>query len=664
MTNEPESPAVRLDLELKPFLTDLKDFHDERRKWDELIRRETPIYLPPEITDTEPVEYQSAILEKDLGDHVEILRMNPTRFDILCYDDSDEAKKVERRVLLWMAHEWVEMNRGRWWDTAVAEGQTRHGIKNMWLRWKPYKETDGRGLKEEKGIRKRKNAFHWSNTNLYGCFWAENDEYGQPEADVFYYRYTVPIYESGLTKDFQDNGETTTKRITLNNLGKIGWMGLDEEPDTSKGSKKVTVTVKDYRDPKGAMCSLPGCNHPQRKIAIYVNLEKKDRESEFVEEYDSPFRGCSFYPIGGRIFHHETNLHYKYRPLMLAEYQEQNHGNFLKTLAATQVRQAYGDQDVYARLSSVTAENASFVRNSEGGFKGSFDLKASSGPGQIPLLPDLDRFPKSIDPHLQTLINDHERRMGEFRPNRFLTGNANTEASNATGTAFLQQAQQAGMPYNGFLGNSDEAIKRAFEEIKHAICFMSKDDPEGVETRYYGSITGNEVTARYSGQPGELVWVSAKDFEEYDFDFLIKTESQTLAEQGARWLQEKDMYFTGVSTPEELLKAAGKFDIAGQLERLYAYRVRSSLMPIELEMAKEYQLFRSSAVTGIDFKAFMERIVGQPGDQSSAQQVSSGSTGTVAGLAGNDNMGRAQEQIEMSASQAQPQLRGGGVPVG
>jgi len=658
-----EAPAaIRLDLELKTLQTDLKDFHSERKTWDELVRREIPIYLPPEITDTEPVEYQSAILEKDIGDHIEILRMNPTKFDILCYDDTKPAKEVERRVLLWMAHEWVEMNRGRWWDTMVAEGQVRHGIKFPWLRWRKYTEGEDRGLKKEPGIRKRKNAFYWNNTNLFGCFWAENDEQGKPEADVFYYRYTVPIYESGLTKE--EDGKT--KKIGLDELGKIGWMGMDEEPETTKGNKKVTVTIKDYRDPKGTMCPLPYCNHVQRRIATYVNLEKGDRESQMVEDMESPFRGCSFFLIGGRILHHETNLHFKYRPLMLPEYQEQHHGNYLKTLMATQTRQAYGDQDVYAKLSSVTAENQSFVRNAEGGFQGTFDMKASTGPGKIPLLPDLDRFPKNIDPHLQTLLGDHERRMGEFRPNRFLTGNANTEASNATGTAFLQQAQQAGMPYNGLLGNSDEAIKLCFEELRHAICFMAKDDPEGVETRYYGSLTGNEVTRRYKGKPGELVYVTAKDFEDYDFDFLIQTESETLAEQGARWLQMKDQYFTGVRTPEELIESAGVFDVEGQKKALYRSRIRSSLLPIELEMAKEYQLFRASAVTGIDWNGFLQRMAGQQaagGDQSAVSEMASSNTGTINGLPGNDNMGRAAEQVEIAANQAQPQLTGGSRPV-
>lgn len=653
----PESPAVNLETEIKPLIKDLDDFHKERKNWDELVRREIPIELPPEQTDSEPVEYQSAVLEKDIGDHIEILRMNPTRFDIICYDDSKPAKEVERRVLLWMAHEWVELNRGRWWDTMVAEGQVRHGIKMPWLRWKPYSESDGVGMKKEDGIRKRKNAFRWSNTNLQGCYWAENDEYGQPEADVFFYRYTAPIYECGLTKD--EDGETKKLTFLEDGVNKLGWVGLDEDIDSKAGSKQVQVTIKDYRD-VGKKCELPGCDHPQRRIAVYVNLPKKDKEAELVEDLESPFPGCSFFLIGGRILHSETNLHHKYRPLMLSEYQEQHHQNYLLTTLATQSREAYGDQDVYAKLSSITAENANFVRNAEGGPVNSFDMKASTGPGKIPLLPDLDRFPKSIDPHLLNLINISDARMSEYRPNRFLTGNAGKEASNATGTAFLQQSQQAGMPYNGLLGNSDESIKKCFEYIRHAIRFLAKDDPAGVETRYYGALTGNETTARYSGKEGEVVWVSAKDFEEYDFDFVINTESTTMAEQGARWQMEKDKFLSGVTTPEQLIRdGAGIFDVQGQLEDLYAYRIRSSLIPVELELAKQYQLFLSSSMTGINFEAFLQQVAGQ--QQQQAQETSA--EGSLVGLPGNDNMGRAAEQLNVAAQQGQPQLNGGSSPV-
>ena len=127
--------AQDLKAELGKLETRFSLFHSQRKVWDEAVRREIPAELPPEITNTEPVDYQSAILEKWVYDHVEVLRMNPTRFDINCLDTSDAARKAERMVLLSMARNWVQMDEKRWWDAAVGEGQVRHGVKVMWLRY-------------------------------------------------------------------------------------------------------------------------------------------------------------------------------------------------------------------------------------------------------------------------------------------------------------------------------------------------------------------------------------------------------------------------------------------------------------------------------------------------------------------------------------------------
>lgn len=629
--------------ELDKLESRFHDFHAQRKVWDREVKREIPTELPPEVTDTEPVDYQSAILEKWVYDHVEVLRMNPTRFDINCLDTSEGAKKTERMVLLSMARNWVAMNENRWWDAAVGEGQVRHGVKVMWLRYRSRKQKM-RGEKTDE-IRVRW-PFYWSNTNLYGCFWTMNEG----EADAFYYKYTVPVLECDVKK----NGQ----KVTLDGLGKLGWLGLHEEQDKTVADKKVDIIVRDARKLDGSMCQLEGCDHPMREITVFICPEGKTDAAEEVDNYDSPFPGCSFFVIGARESYHETDFHQKYRPLMMPAYQEQFHQNYLNTQLATYSRDAYGDQDVYVDGSTIPQHIA--AQMGEGGFTGKIE-RSPKNSNEVQIFPGkLERWPKAIDPHLATLISNSERRLGEVSPNRFMTGSAFTEASNATGTAFLQQAQQAALPYNGLLGQSDGSIKKCFEFCHHAIRMWGMEDGEGeskVPTRYYAALTGTESTYRYSGKPGELVYVDADMLGSYDFDIVLKTESRTVAEEGARWLQAKDKYMTGVITFAQLLQDAGIFDVEQQLELLYGDRVRATLLPTEMEMTKGYALFKASAFSGADFTAMAQIGQTPQGDPAS-------DAGTLSGVPSNDNMGRAAEQVALSAASIAGGASGGSSPVG
>ena len=603
----------------------------------------------------EPVDYQSADLEKDVYDHVEVLGMNPTKFDVAMFDDSAEAQKAIRPILLWHARTWEDMDENRWWDRAVGEGQVRHGVKVMWLRWR-----------SQIGDKRPRNPFYWSNTNIYGCYWTESDN----EVDAFYYRYTVPILESGITKE--------GKKLTLDNLGKLGWLGLHEEHGTYVSGKMVEVIIRDARDlngrpkksdtiagkirsmPKqGDMCGMDGCDHPKRTISIYVCPKDKINETEYVEEYDSPFPGCSFFVIGGRVSYHETDMHQKYRPLMLPSYNEQYYQNYLKTILSTMARKDYGDEDVYLDGSTVPPH----IQLPEGGAQQNFD-RPEPGSNKVPFYPaELKRWPKSTSPHLMTLLQRSEEKQSEFRPNRFVIGTAFTEASNATGTAFLQQAQQAALPYNGLLGNSDAAIKKACKFMRHAIRYWAQADGEDT-SEYPAVLTGSENVMRYGGSvsQGELVTYTSK-MASYDFDMVLKTSSQTLAEAGARWLQAKDKYFTGIFTVKDLMKEADIFDVEAQVDLLYAESVVEDMAAVETRMQEAYLVHKASAETGLDFNQFMTQPVnGSPAG--SGQQVppqnggspGGGSNGSVQQLPPNALMGRSMNQavIEGPSGGASP----------
>ena len=95
----------------------------------------------------------------------------------------------------------------------------------------------------------------------------------------------------------------------------------------------------------------------------------------------------------------------------------------------------------------------------------------------------------------------------------------------------------------------------------HAIRFWAQADKDE-KIEYKMAITANENVMRYTNtlKPGEQVSIDAEKLS-FDFDIILKTESMTLAEEGARWLQAKDKYLNGIYSPRKLAQEAGIFDL-------------------------------------------------------------------------------------------------------
>lgn len=607
--------------------------------------------MPPELAD--PLEYQSANLEKDLFDHVGILRLNPTRFDAVVHGDSANAKDLERRFPVWLAQVWAQLNPGRKWDSAVGEGQARHGIKVPWLRWR-----------KQDGHQQKRMPFYWDYTNIQGCFWTETSD-GLP--DAFVYRYAIPVVESDIRKD--------GKKVTLDSVGKLGWIGLAEPYDmTYVQDKKVDVIITDERDPDGRECEEEWCKfapHPKRRITVYVCPAGKSKEAEYIEEYDSPFPVCSFFLVGGNVSEHETDPHLKYRPLMLGAYNEQFWQNTLKSLLATQAREAHGDKDIYAAIGSIPPEMAGMFQ--ESGEARKIILPDAT---EIPILPELSRWPRNIDPSLLALLTKSEEAMISYRPNRFLTGFAHQEASNATGTAYLAGLQQAGMPYNMLLANSDAQIKLALESIIHALCYWSMGDPEEAPSRYHVPVAGETYTMRNSNayRPGQSVYIEPKELMKYDWDIVLKTESKTKAEQQSAALFAYEAADRGYYTDDDVMKALDIYDIESQHEALFIQGIHEDLQPFERAIALAYLKHKASAQTGVSFDAIMQGLnAGSPsgpqyGGQGPRPALTPNNLTTppnnVQGRgtfrqAPDAQMARSESQLQLAANGAQPELQGG-----
>ena len=610
-------PDLTVDGELRRakerFQQNNNDWKNKRELWDRLLERKEPVTLPPELTGSqEGLDYQTPDLEKTMFDHVDVLVMNPTLYDLETLDDSATARAKGRDILLWTARGWEKENEGRWWDRVVAEGQVRHGAKVMGLRWRPQTEPDldyGDAEQAEENLTARSESakrnphpFYWIDTDLYGCYWL-GDERREFGPDVLFYEYEIPYIDAQQ----RFSGE---KSFSLSHAGKVVWLGEDEVNPEEFDGETIHVVVRDGKKLDGSICQLPGCTHPQRTIALFAFLEGQAiDDANMIDEVDSPFPGCSYFVIGGRVSSNR-DPHKRFRPLMYAMLAEAAWINYLNTTLATMARTDYADEFFYINLANVPE----WVRLPEGGDRMVVE-RPEPGSGEIPMYPGpVQRYPKEASQHLITLLDQANQRMASYKINRFLTGEAFTESSNATASAFKNQFQQAGLPYNALLAESDTAQHRSRRYEYHAIRWWGMTDPEDAKTRFHAVMSGGNARGVRTGKaakPGEAIWVDA-DKLTLDFDLRILTESQTLAEQEQRWFIAKDQYLFGVLEPDDLIRAAGFDDIEGQKEKLRSFYIMQDAEPMIREMTLAAVQRRLSILTGIDFAQSGQGQAGAP----------------------------------------------------
>src|SRR5688572_29369385 len=105
----------------KSTFTKTDGFQASRKKYDQIIARDFETELPPELTGSqEGLDYQTPDVEKAMFDHMDVLIMNPTVYDVLMLEDTETAKELGREILMWTTRGWETENRQRWWDTSVA----------------------------------------------------------------------------------------------------------------------------------------------------------------------------------------------------------------------------------------------------------------------------------------------------------------------------------------------------------------------------------------------------------------------------------------------------------------------------------------------------------------------------------------------------------------
>ena len=565
-----------LQVQLKNAKRPFTVFRENRETWRDLRHRDLEIELPDEVVKGDDYfQFRTPELEKAMFDWIDIGRTNPTTFDVITIDQSADAKEAGRSILMWSAHGWELENEGRWWDAAVLEGQVADGVKVMRLCYRPQKVLMG----DAKTKRKRqRHPFYWQDCDLQGMCWL-GDESQEGGPSFAAYESKIPFLEAVGKYKKED------KKFGVSG-GKCGWYGQDVALDSDHLMQTVKVTTIDAIDHEGEMCGVEGCDHMQRKIYVHVSGKDDDiDEDSLFECYDSPFPGCSFFVIPGRSSR-DRDMDARFRPMILPMYVEAEATNYLTTLLYAQIREDYGPSGYYVDYSRADPR----LIPEDGGmsfeFHGAAEGEIQGFPGEI------RRMPRTLSPHLPTEIAAHNARMQDFMPNRFLTGNAYSEASNATGTAFLAQQQQASLPANGLLSQSDAVILKSRMYEYHAIRVWGEADG-GYPTEWYAVMTGNNRNIMVKGKQAkhsEVFTVTAKMFEETDFDLRTVTKSETLAEQTARYQLARQKMIDGAITPDQFLRESGADDIEGQKHALRGAETYGLMVP-------EVQSWKKAAMT-------------------------------------------------------------------
>jgi len=559
-------------------------FREKRKTWADLLKRDLDIVLPEEVVKGDDYyQYKTPELEKAAHDWIDIGRTNPTVFDVLTIDQSADAKEDGRNVLMWSAHGWEKENEARWWDAAVLEGQAKYGLAVMRQCYHPQKVLTG-DAKEKR--RRQKHPFYWQDCDIMGVGWL-GDEAQEGGPSFAFYESEIPYVDSlKYKKEGMKYGRAS---------GKHGWYGQDQALDTGTDPQTLKVTTIDAISDEP--CPLDGCDHCLRKIHVYVcGMSEEISEDNKYETYDSPFPGCSFHVIPGRASR-DRDMDARFRAMLVPMYVEAEATNYLSTLLYAQIREDYGPSGYYVDYSQADPRNLPEGETVDFDFHGASEGKIQGFPGEV------RRMPRTLSPHLPTEIAQHNQRMQEFMPNRFLTGSAYSEASNATGTAFLAQQQQASLPANGLLSQSDAVILKSRKYEYHAIQFWGMAETKETQTEWYAVMSGNNRSVVVKGKQAkhsEVFKVTASMLAELDFDLAIVTKSETLAEADARYRLARQKYLDGVITPDQFLREAGADDVEGQKQMLRQAETYGLMQPLVQEAKKQAMTKMYKVIAGID----------------------------------------------------------------
>ncbi len=570
-------------------------FKERRLFWDTLVHRKEKPVLDPKVTNIG--YYQTPDLRDEENTIIDVLTMNPTKFDANVLQEGTEAEQAVRDIVLWCARTAAMINNGRWVDIANAGGIARHGVKIMRLRHESITEPDDlpTGLPKSKdardeAFRKRGNVFSVDDADTLSSSWVERAR----KTNVFVYQTEIPLadaYEEFRTKNGTDNsGNAIYRRPALNPAKELVWIGDDQLPEgVNWQSTLIKHVVVEYLDPDQT-CPVCPDHHMLWSGGEYLcgtGQKAGDPETE-VLTYTLPYRyQPSFRICGGRVNWLDKDPDERYQPMAYKLLVEASVINWCETMLLTLSNRDSSDDRVYATLAHISQEAVNRIPESV------FENMAVPLPdpdrGEIPLVPsELIKWPTEMSATLTDVLTAARARFDAARVNRFLTGSAFKETAEGTGTMGLQQAQAAALPFNRPLAEMDLWWWELLQDMLHAIRLWDYDAAEGTEQKYYVTTTGQEQLRKGHADAGQAVWVSASKLE-HDFDLVVKTENTTKQEEQATLQRAAFLYDRGDIDYPQYLEMIGYADVEHQQALLDKAKLRRRNEPM-IARAQDYAL--------------------------------------------------------------------------
>ena len=431
--------------------------------------------------------------------------------------------------------------------------------------------------------------------------------------------------------DAYDLTDKTGRHVTLDELGKIAFLGPDEPlPEyittAEAGERYVTYFRCEYKDPKTKAW----------KYAEWVRGDGEPRDDwQSLREGDIPFgRSSYFFTPSGDERKLETNPHLRYRPRMTPLYLLVDQWNHEITYLVAFIQMITTLGVVYVKLPPNASSDAVSAFEEMGWIEGAgaqrrlVFRRSAPGSNEWMIAPELAKIPLEVPDaeiiRLQMLKEDIKDHM----PNRFLTGMAFKETAEGTGTALIDQRQAAALPFGADLRSRDNTIRDMGYAELACIRTWDKDVPEKSLKPYRVVTTGQEPDARGDPDPGKEVVITAETARRR-FVLGVMTKGVTASERYQEQAAAYADYERRTITFEQLLKRLDHPDTKKQQNELDKELIREITEPAYEQIVKASFFVAFSSLGDIDLSIIAPELLGSGGASAQPAQRNGGSNGAA-----------------------------------
>lgn len=572
-----------------------RNYRDSRVLRDQRLFRKLPTQVQDELTRwQEGIDYQTAAVEELMFDIVDIIGSAEPEVQVINREGKSgpAIDKFMREAEMWFATELHKLCPLEW-HYSSGEGQVRHGgrwwrICNHEVKEPEYETVAGDAKKtlsnRSEVMRKRSNPWYMDDIDYRGMTWLERNNV----LTHAFYKVEMPI----LTAYREYQGDKNEKLYLKD--GKLCFDADGEAPDYNQwAGESVQVLIADC--PTEEDCPL-GCeDHKQRVITTIVYQAGKLGEGQIVSEQASPYPGCSFIMVPGRVSN-ERDYDLKYRSLLETAYVEAGFLNYVTTIMAILARGELKDDGLYIAASELDENQIRAITDA------GFQVQRMDVTGEnIPMYPgQLLRVPRGASPYFAELKKDAERRLeqsiGRFK---VLLGLNYEEARDGTGQANMNMLQQQRHPINRMAVLKSLVMMKIADYIRHCVMWWDSGSEPSAYYEFAATTSGDELIQTGKAESGQTVVMTKADMER-GFFVRVVTDTETLAEQNARLFGDLQLYDRELLTDEMLMERNGFKDIEGLKRKWREADLKKMMNPIVLNMQRVVAKYLIAVEAGVD----------------------------------------------------------------